>query len=140
MFDLIPFERTDSLANQFFRMMGSNFFRGQENVPCVTDIRDAGSHYELEAEMPGFQKEEIHVEVENNCLILSAKHEEKPSEKKEAGSYVCRERRTASIRRVFDLADVDTAGIQAKFEDGVLKLTLPKKKAEEPVAKQVVIE
>lgn len=140
MFDLIPFERSDSFANQLFRALGVAPLFGKADIPCLTDIRDAGDHYELEAEMPGFKKEEIHISTEGGCLTLTANHEESADQKDEKENYIRRERRTARMSRSFDLTGVDAEKIRAQFENGVLKLTLPKKEEVKPAPKQIAIQ
>ena len=141
MFDLIPFERSDDWMNQFFRAFQSNFPVKTGSVPCVTDIRDEGDHYELEAEMPGYKKEEIHLSIDGDCLTLQAAHEEKQEQQSEKrGTYLRRECRTASVTRSFDVSGIDTSAIKARYEDGILKLTLPKKAAQQPVTKRISIQ
>lgn len=141
MFDLIPFERSDDLMNQFFRAFQSSFPAKTRSVPCVTDIRDEGDHYELEAEMPGYKKEEIHISIDGDCLTLQAAHEENHDEKAaEKGTYLRRERYASKVSRSFDVSGIDTQAIKARYEDGILKLTLPKKAEQQPATKQITIQ
>ena len=98
---------------------------GGENLPSV-DITESDKHYVLKADFPGIKKEDIHITLDNNTLTLNAeRHEE--SEQKEEGRVVRRERRYGSYSRSFTLGDeIDEDGIEASYDNGVLKLTLPK--------------
>lgn len=129
MFDLIPFEhRANSLFNYLDQM--NRAFCGdtdQEIAPCSTDIIDQGNQYLLRADLPGFNKEDIHIDMDGDRLTISAEHSEE--NKLENGNYIRRERRFGSMSRSFDISAIDAAGIQAKYENGVLELTLPKKQA-----------
>ena len=100
-----------------------------------TDIKDAGNEYLLEAELPGFSKQDIHIDLNGNRLEISAKHEEAKEEKKE--NYVCRERKFGSFSRSFDVTGIDTSGISAGYQDGILTLHLPKKQPVKPEAKRI---
>ncbi|ARP50626.1 hypothetical protein B6259_06875 [Ruminococcaceae bacterium CPB6] len=136
MFDLIPFEQ------QFFRPFDDDFFGAHANsvLPCRTDIRDEGSQYVLEAELPGFRKDEIKVNVKDNCMTLTAQHKEENEQKNNEGQYVRRERRVTSMGRSFDVSDVQADKISARFENGVLTLTMPKKEAAKPLPTEITIE
>ena len=90
-----------------------------------TDVTDEGDHYLLQAELPGFKKEEIHVNVDGDYLTIKAEHKEE-TESKEKKNYIRRERRFGTYTRSFQISDVDIAHIQASYKDGVLELKLPK--------------
>lgn len=142
MFDLIPFTHpTDSMFD-FFNHFDDDFFRAAENnfSPCRTDIRDEGNQYVVEAELPGFSKEEISLNLENGCMTLTAQHQEKNDQKDKNGNYIHRERRMNSLCRSFDVTDIDTNKINAKFENGVLTMQLPKKEATKPLPQQITIQ
>ena len=88
MFDLVPFGR-GALANtskdlfDYFDNIDRAFFGAvdKEYTPCRTDIQDKGDHYLLEAELPGFNKEDIHIDIDNNTLNLHAEHQDNKEEK-----------------------------------------------------------
>ena len=140
MFDLIPFEHRNAGLFDFFNHYDDDFFRAAENAmaPCRTDIRDEGDKYVVEAELPGFSKEEVQVSVDNDCMTLTAQHNES-NEKKDDSNYIRRERVANSMSRSFDVSGIDTDRIAAKFENGVLTLNLPKKAETQPTAKQITI-
>ena len=140
MFEMMPFEwnHTNDLLNSFADFE-RNFF-GNTGRSFNTDIQDTGKEYVLEAELPGFNKEDIHVDVQDGVLTISAKHEEKQDEKDEkSGKYVRRERRYGSYQRSFNLNGVDAKNIQGAYENGVLKLTLPKEQPAVPETHRIEI-
>ena len=94
----------------------------------------------LEAELPGFQKDEIKISVESDTLTLSAVHKEKTEEEKaKDGTYLRRERSTSSYEQKLDISNVDTSKLHAVYENGVLTLTMPKKQPAAPVSRQLEI-
>ena len=141
MFEMMPFEYSNDLLDSF-QNFEKNFFSeiGRSFSGFNTDIQDTGKEYVLEAELPGFNKEDIHVDVQDGVLTISAKHEEKQDEKDEkSGKYVRRERRYGSYQRSFTLDGVDPKSIQAAYENGVLKLTLPKEQPTVPETHRIEI-
>lgn len=136
MFELTPFARRVLRYDPFF-------FVDREQVPSAplsfrTDIKDAGEHFLIEAELPGFKKEEIDISVENEVLTISAQHKEE-KEEKDAQGYVRKERRYGSYSRSFDLTGIDSEQIGAALENGILTLTLPKKVKERPAARKIAL-
>lgn len=123
MFGITPFERSYFLDP--FRNFERDFFKSFEPSRCRTDIKDEGDKYILECEMPGFDKDDISVDVEGTTLTLRA---EKSSAKDEenSGSYIRRERSYGSYSRSFDITDIDEKAIDASYSNGVLTLCLPK--------------
>lgn len=97
-----------------------------------TDIRETDTSYELDIDLPGFSKDEITVQLENGYLSISAaKGLDKDQENKD-GKYIRRERYAGSMSRTFYVGDQLTEqDIQAKFENGILQLTVPKKEAKQ---------
>ncbi|MVB10309.1 18 kDa heat shock protein [Caprobacter fermentans] len=126
MFDLIPFERgTDGLFDEFSRLVNGGFWNGTDSFRTFrTDILDKGDRYVLRADLPGFQKQEININVEGDRLTLSAEHKEEFNENKK--NYIRKERRYGAFSRSFDLSGIDSAGICARYSNGVLELELPK--------------
>lgn len=107
----------------------------------ATDIREVEGGYELDVELPGYKKEDVHVELENGNLTISASHEEAKDEKDEKGSYIRRERRCGTCRRAFYVGEnISAEDIKASFEDGVLKLTVPKEQPKVEEKKLIAIE
>ena len=127
MFDLIPFERrTNSLFDSFDRMMNDSFFGGMEKefAPCRTDILDKGDKYVLKADMPGFNKEDIKIDIQGDQLTITAEHKEETKEDRK--DYIRRERKYGALTRSFDIEGINADGISASYNNGVLQLDLPK--------------
>lgn len=95
-----------------------------------TDIRETDEGYEVIMDLPGFKKDEIEVQLENGYLTVSAAKGLDKDEADKKGKYICRERYAGEMNRSFyvgeDILDTD---IHAKFENGILKLDVPKKEA-----------
>ena len=142
MFGMIPFERNDDNFFDLFDNFERKFF-GNSNAALPdfrTDIRDAGDRFVLEAELPGFSKEDIKLDVKDGILTISAQHSESKDEKDDKGSYIRRERRYGSFTRSFDVTGVDEEHITASYNNGVLELNLPKAVPVVPEAKRIAIE
>lgn len=88
------------------------------------DVKDKDGFYFVEAELPGISKEEIKLDYQDNYLIISINKNEEINDEKE--SYIHKERRTSSMQRSVYLRDVDVQNIDARLEDGILKISLPK--------------
>ena len=142
MFGMIPFERNDDNFFDLFDNFERKFFgNSSAALPDFrTDIRDAGDRFVLEAELPGFNKEDIKLDVKDGILTISAQHTENKDEKDDKGSYIRRERRYGSFTRSFDITGVDDEHITASYNNGVLELSLPKVVPVVPEAKRIAIE
>lgn len=144
MFELTPFVRRQSILNydpfRELENIGRDFFGNGECMRFRTDIRDTGKAYELEAELPGFSKEDIKIDVEGDYLTVSAEHKENKEEKDAEGNYIRRERYYGSFSRSFDISGVNPESISASYQDGVLKLVMPKQEAKLPSAKRLEIQ
>ena len=134
MFGMLPFERSDSNVFDTFDNFARDFFRkSNADLPAFrTDIRDAGDSFLLEADLPGFNKEDISLDLKDGILTIQAVHQDSSEEKDDKGSYIRRERRYGSFQRSFDVTGIDEAGITAAYQNGVLTLTLPKARPVEP--------
>lgn len=143
MFELRPYRRNQvSVWNPFAEMeeFEKKFF-GQSSVSDFkTDIVDEGDHYELRADLPGFNKDDIHLDLEGDYLTITAERHSDHEEKDQQGKYVRWERSYGTYRRSFGVADVDQEKISAKYVDGVLTLHMPKLTQTEPKPKRLMIE
>ncbi|MBI5889318.1 MAG: Hsp20/alpha crystallin family protein [Nitrosomonadales bacterium] len=117
----------DDLFRGFF--MRPVRFEGQPDVQIRMDVSEDDKAYTVHAEIPGVKKEDIHVNIEGNQVSISAEVKNE-KEVKEGEKLLRSERYYGSVSRAFSLAqDVDEGSAQAKYNEGVLELTLPKKKA-----------
>ena len=143
MFDLTPFDRmTRSFAayDPFREMeeMEKRFF-GATPPAFRTDIRETDAAFILEADLPGFAKENIRAEIKENILTVYAEHKTE-NEEKDGDRYIRRERSFGSYRRSFDIRGIEGDAITAAYRDGVLTLTLPKKEKKLPEARTLSID
>ena len=95
-----------------------------------TDIKETDTTFEIDIDLPGFKKENVHAEIEDGYLTIEASTESENEEKDEAGTYLRKERFTGKCRRSFYVGeDISEEDIHAKFENGILSVTVPKKQA-----------
>ena len=113
-----PFRELENFEKSFFGDFGGGF---------RTDIKDKGDHFELEADLPGVKKEDIAVDIDGDCLTISAQRDSQREEKNDQEQYVRRERSYGSYSRSFDISNVKSEEISGSYENGVLKLLLPKR-------------
>lgn len=126
--NLVPFQtrRTRDIDTLFDRFLQDSLFTPSVNSGIKVDIKEEDNQYLLEAEIPGVKKEQIKVDYDKNYLTISVEQQEEINEEKD--HYICRERRLGKTSRTFHAKDIDPDGIEAAYEDGVLKVTLPKTK------------
>ena len=104
-----------------------------------TDIREHDAGYELDIDLPGFKKDEIKVELENGYLTISATKGADNDEQDKKGKYIRRERYAGTMQRSFYVGDdVTQEDIKAKFENGILRLSIPKKDAKAVETKKTI--
>lgn len=141
MFELIPFDRRMHRMTDYdpFRDMDAFFNTPMQKMTSVfnTDVIDNGDSFELDAELPGFDRKNIRLDIENDCLTICAERKTEDSETKP--NFIKRERFYGSCSRSFDLTGIDVDKITASYTDGVLKLILPKVPEEVPVSRSIEI-
>ena len=91
-----------------------------------TDVRETEDSYELDVDLPGFKKDEIQVELKDGYLTIGATKGLDKDEQDKKGKYIRQERYVGSCSRSFYVGDVEPQDISAKYEDGILKLSMPK--------------
>ncbi|MBU1425757.1 MAG: Hsp20/alpha crystallin family protein [Gammaproteobacteria bacterium] len=131
MANITRFRPTSDALDDLFRgfFMQPVRFDGQQEVQMKMDVSEDDKAYKVHAEIPGVKKDDIHVSIEGNQVSISAEVKNE-KEVKEGEKLLRSERYYGSVARAFSLAqDVDENAAQAKYNDGVLELTLPKKKA-----------
>ncbi|MCI7658280.1 Hsp20/alpha crystallin family protein [Anaerotignum sp.] len=118
-----------SFDREFFAKMNPLYGKHAKDV-MLTDVRKTDQNYEVVMDLPGFKKEDIQIHLDKGYLTIAAVKKEETKEQDEAGIYLRQERYTGSMRRTFYVGDHMTPGeVKAKYEDGVLTLTLPRKEA-----------
>ncbi len=109
------------------------------NVPSnmmKTDVKETDDSYELDIDMPGVEKEDVKAELNNGYLTVSATSNKNNDEKDKDGRYIRKERYSGSCRRSFYVGDsVSQEDVKAKFENGTLRVTIPKKE-EKPAVEE----
>ena len=108
-----------------------------------TDIRETDGSYELDVDLPGFKKDEIEAKLENGYLTISAaKGLDKEEKDEKDGKYIRKERYSGAMSRSFYVGDeLKQEDIKAKYEDGILKLSVPKKEQKKvETTKHIAIE
>ena len=128
-----PFER------DFWGRRNPLYGKNEQNI-MKTDVRETDSSYELDIDLPGFKKDEVTAKLENGYLTISAsKGLNKDEKDKENGKYIRRERYAGAVSRSFYVGEhIRQEDIHAKFEDGILKLTVPKKDAKQVDEKKYI--
>ena len=145
MFEIIPIERRNRHVTTYdpFREMEefARGFWGSNPVTTAfrTDVEDTGDAFKLEAELPGFDKEDIQLDLDNDTLTITAEHNSDKKEEDKKRNFVKRERFYGSFTRSFDVTGIDVDRIDAAYNNGVLTLTLPKKQENIPVSRRLEI-
>ena len=95
-----------------------------------TDVRELDGGYEIDIDLPGFKKDEVDVQLQDGCLTISAAKGLDKDEQDKQGRYIRQERYAGSVSRSFYVGEeVKPADVKASFEDGILKLSVPKAEA-----------
>jgi len=131
MFELTPFRRRrDLLPADWRKDFIRDFFDPESwfDLGIKADIKENANEYVIEAELPGVKKDQIVVELRDNYLTISAQQNEEVKE--EHANYVRRERRQGNVQRSFYVENVDSENVKAKFDNGLLIISLPKLKDE----------
>ena len=140
MYGITPFGRSPFNLFNVFNELDKDLFSDSMQVnSCRTDIRDAGEKYIMESELPGFEKEDISIDIKDSYLVISAERRNSSDAKSDSEKYIRRERSYSSYKRSFDISDVNADEINAEYKNGILTIELPKKKHEEPVSKSLEI-
>ncbi len=99
-----------------------------------TDVKDMDDSYEITMNLPGIKKEDVKAELKDGYLTISASTAANNDEKDSNGRYIRRERRSGSFSRSFYIgSEVTQEEIKAKFENGILTMTVPKKEAKQEI-------
>ena len=132
MFKKISPRKTSALQGQFKDLYGmmDDFFTENINFSANTnfkvDVRELEDSYLVEAELPGFKKDEIKISFKNGELTIDAEKREETEETSKDKNYVHREMRYSSMSRTLYFENVEKEGLKAKLNDGILEVKVPK--------------
>ena len=127
-----PFER------DFWGRKNPLYGKNAKNI-LKTDIQEHDGGYELDIDLPGFKKDEITIDLDNGYLTISAAKVLDKDEQDKKGKYIRRERYAGAVQRSFYVGDAVTEeDVKAKFEDGILRLSIPKKGAKAVETKKTI--
>jgi HSP20 family molecular chaperone IbpA len=145
---LMPSIFGENLFDDFFEDFGrpvrraANFGSSVSGI-MKTDVKETDTGYEIDIDLPGYKKEDVKAELNEGYLTINASTQTSNDEKDSDGKYVRRERYSGTCSRSFYVGeDVTQEEIKAKFEDGILKMFVPKKEEKEklPESKYIAIE
>ena len=137
MYELMPFGN-DSIFNYL-----DNFEKNWWGSPTKSvgsfkaDVVDQGDKYLLQAELPGFKKEDIYIDLDGNYLTIQASHTKENNTSSD--KVVRKERQFSAFSRSFNVSGINTEEITASYNDGILELKLPKVEEEKPKTKKIEI-
>lgn len=135
---MVPMRRNRNLLSElmtdpfdaFFNAASAPMQAMQKMAPTLmrTDIKETDGGFELVIDLPGFKKDDVQAELKDGQLTINAQTKSETEDKDEAGTYVRKERFSGKCSRTFYVGeDIEQDDIKAKFEDGVLKIDVPKK-------------
>lgn len=136
---LLPSIFGENLLDDFFGdiarpMTNTARYSTPVNNVMRTDIRESKTGYEIDIDLPGYKKENVKAELKEGYLTISAETKQENDKKDEGGRYIRRERYYGTCSRSFYVGEqVTEEDIRARFEDGILKLSVPKKEAQPKV-------
>ena len=144
---LVPMRRNRNLLSElmtdpFDAFMDAASAPIQKMPPALmrTDIKETDGGYELTIDLPGFKKEDVTAELKDGSLTITAQTNTETENKDEKGTFVRKERFSGKCSRTFYVGDdIDEVDIIAKFEDGILKVDIPKKQEEPKIEEKKTI-
>lgn len=142
MFGMTTFRPNQFLTNPFqeFEQMAGSLFGPSSVADFSMDVKDNGTAYQLQADLPGMKKEDIQIDLNGDRMTISAQRHSEYEEKDQQGNYVRCERSFGTFSRTFDVSGVDTEHVEATYQNGVLTLELPKKTETVPESRRLEIE
>lgn len=135
---LVPRRKDFELFDEMFH---DPFFSFHDNKVMKTDIKEHKHSFELLMDLPGFNKEDIKMNIEDGYLIIQAKTNNNNEEKDKQGRFVRKERYYGECQRSFYIGNnVTEADIRASFKNGTLKIEVPKKEEQKKIEEKHYIE
>lgn len=130
---LMPLFKNSLVEDPFFR----DFFKSPKTMPAM-DVRDLGDHYMVEADVPGFSKEDLTINYKDNVLTIQGEKQSQEEENKDG--YFLQERTSSSFRRRVIIDGIEAEDIKGSLENGVLKLNLPKRQEKNDMGHTIALE
>lgn len=128
-----------SLVDELLKPDWMGGLEQRKNVLPAVNIKESEDRFDLELSVPGFKKDDINIEVDENILTISSVIENSAEDKDEKGNYMRREFSRTAFKRSFTLPEtINEDSINANYEDGILTLTLPKKEEAMPKPKRLI--
>ena len=126
----------------FDEMFNDPFFTRKPEVKLMkTDIREKDNAYLVDIDLPGYEKGDIKISVEDGYLTVSAKKESNDEEKDDKGNFIRRERYSGECSRSFYVGeDIEAEDVKASFKNGILTLDIPKKDEEKKLPEKKYVE
>jgi len=125
----------------FDNMFDDPFFNRKENKLMKTDIKENKDNFEIAVDLPGYEKENIQVDVSEGYITINAKMDQKNDEEDENGKFIRRERYSGECSRSFYVGeDIEPDDVKASFKNGTLTLKVPKKEEKEQIPEKKYIE
>ena len=120
----------DDWMNFGFPEVDKALYGKHANNVMKTDVKETDTSYEVDIDLPGFKKDEINAQLDNGYLTISAAKGLDKDEKDKKGKYIRKERYAGAMSRSFYVGEgITQEDIKAKYEDGILRLSVPKKEA-----------
>ena len=150
MFGLTPFNRKNNslsgreefmdLRSVFDDFFNDSLFPSVFNASAGirADIRETDKEYVIDAEIPGAKKEDIKLDIRNDVLTISVEHNEEVNEERD--NYIRKERRFGSFSRSFYVDNIKNEDVSAKYDNGILTVTLPKNEGEKNNKRRIDIQ
>ena len=113
------------LFRGFGNMDRALYGKHAQNV-MKTDVKETDDGYEVDVDLPGFKKDEIHLELKDGYLTISAEKSLEKGKENKQGKMLRQERYSGVMQRSFYVGDIPSGDVHAKYEDGILKLSVPK--------------
>ena len=127
---LMPSIFGENLFNDDWMDFGFPLYGKHANNVMKTDVKETDTGYEVDIDLPGFKKDEINAQLDNGYLTISAAKGLDKDEKDKKGKYIRKERYAGAMSRSFYVGEgITQEDIKAKYEDGILRLSVPKKEA-----------
>lgn len=130
---MLPSIFGENLFDEWFDDALTPFFQGRDPLYgkharnlMRADVRETDNAYELDIDLPGFKKDELNLDLKNGYLTIQATKGLDKDEKDKNGKYIRQERYAGSMSRSFYVGEVPMEAVKARYEDGILRISLPK--------------